>query len=73
MSEKLVGYRFSPTVQEVLHVINITKASIELQNVDWEDTETRKTLTPKSPTGTFPYLETSEGILSESRAIENYL
>ena len=73
MSEKLVGYRFSPTVQEVLHVINLTKAPVELQNVDWEDAETRKTLTPKSPTGTFPFLETTEGILSESRAIENYL
>ena len=73
MSDKLVGYRFSPTVQEVLHVINLTKAPVELQNVDWEDAETRKTLTPKSPTGTFPFLETTEGILSESRAIENYL
>ena len=73
MSDKLVGYRFSPTVQEVLHVINLTKAPVELQNVDWEDSETRKTLTPKSPTGTFPFLETTEGILSESRAIENYL
>ena len=72
-SLKLVGYRFSPTVQEVLHVINLTKAPVELQNVDWEDAETRKTLSPKSPTGTFPFLETSEGILSESRAIENYL
>ena len=73
MSDKLVGYRFSPTVQEVLHVINLTKAPVELQNVDWEDAETRKTLTPKSPTGTFPFLVTTEGILSESRAIENYL
>ena len=73
MSDKLFGYRFSPTVQEVLHVINLTKAPVELQNVDWEDAETRKTLTPKSPTGTFPFLETTEGILSESRAIENYL
>ena len=72
-SIKLVGYRFSPTVQEVLHVINLTKAQVELQNVDWEDAETRITLSPKSPTGTFPFLETSEGILSESRAIENYL
>ena len=56
MSDKLVGYRFSPTVQEVLHVINLTKAPVELQNVDWEDSETRKTLTRKSPTGTFPFL-----------------
>ena len=73
MSAKLIGYRFSPTVQEVLHVIELTKASVELQNVDWEDTETRKTLVTKSPTGTFPFLETSEGIISESLAIEQYL
>ena len=59
--------------EQFLHVINLTKAPVELQNVDWEDAETRKTLTPKSPTGTFPFLETTEGILSESRAIENYL
>ena len=49
----------------------LIKASVELQNVDWEDA--RKTLTPKSPTCTFPFLETTEGVLSESRAIENYL
>ena len=73
MSSKLVGYRFSPTVQEVLHVIEVSKAPVELQNVDWDDKETRKTLEPKSPTGTFPYLETEEGVLSESKAIEIYL
>ena len=73
MSLKLIGYRFSPTVQEVLHVIEASKAPVELQNVDWKDSETRKTLVTKSPTGTFPYLECEEGILSESKAIEIYL
>ena len=73
MSSKLIGYRFSPTVQEVLHVIEASKAPVELQNVDWKDSETRKTLVTKSPTGTFPYLECEEGILSESKAIEIYL
>ena len=73
MSEKLVGYRFSPTVQEVLHVVQLTKAPVELQDVDWEDKDTRKTLSPKSPTGTFPFLELSDGVLSESHAIESYL
>ena len=73
MSSKLVGYRFSPTVQEVLHVIEASKAPVILQNVDWDDAETRKTLSPKSPTGTFPYLECGEGVLSESKAIEIYL
>ena len=70
---KLIGYRFSPTVQEVLHVIEAAKSPVELQNVDWEDEETRKTLVTKSPFGTFPFLETEEGVLSESKAIEIYL
>ena len=73
MSSKLIGYRFSPTVQEVLHVIEASKAPVTLQNVDWDDEEKRKTLSPKSPTGTFPFLECEEGVLSESKAIEIYL
>ena len=73
MSIKLVGYRFSPTVQEVLHVIEVSKAPVTLQNVDWDDKEIRKDLEIKSPTSTFPYLETEEGVLSQSKAIEIYL
>ena len=73
MSLKLYGYRFSPTVQEVLHVVEASKAPVELHNVDWEDNEARKPLLAKSPTGTLPYLETEEGLLSESKAIELYL
>ena len=73
MSLKLLGYRFSPTVQEVLHVVEASNAPVELQNVDWSDKETRDTLVTKSPTHTFPFLETEEGVLSESKAIEFYL
>ena len=73
MSLKLVGYRFSPTVQEVLHVIEASKAPVTLENVDWKDKEKRNTLVTNSPTGTFPYLECEEGVLSESKAIEIYL
>lgn len=73
MSGKLVGYRFSPTVQEVLHVIECANAPVELDNVDWEDEGRRKELVTKSPTGTFPYLETDEGVLSESKAIAIYI
>ena len=57
MSAKLVGYRFSPTVQEVLHVVELSKAPVELQNIDWEDTATRVSLVTKSTTGTFPFLK----------------
>ena len=73
MSLKLVGYRFSPTVQEVLHVVEAANAPVDLHNVDWDDKETRDNLVKNSPTGTFPYLETEEGVLSESKAIEIYL
>ena len=73
MSSKLIGYRFSPTVQEILHVIEESKAPVSLENVDWSEEERRKTLVTKSPTGTFPYLECEEGVLSESKAIEIYL
>ena len=73
MSLKLVGYRFSPTVQEVLHVIEVSKAPVTLENIEWKDVETRKKLETKSPTGTFPYLECEEGVLSQSKAIEIYL
>ena len=73
MSLKLIGYRFSPTVQEVLHVVEAANAPVELQNVDWDDKEARAELEKKSPTGTFPFLETPEGVLSESKAIELYL
>jgi elongation factor 1-gamma len=73
MSSKLIGYRFSPTVQEILHVIEASKAPVTLENVDWSEEERRKTLVTKSPTGTFPYLECEEGVLSESKAIEIYL
>ena len=72
-SNKLVGYRFSPTVQEVLHTIYLTKAPVELENVGWDEEEKRKDLYPKSPTLTLPYLECEDGILSESKAIELYL
>ena len=73
MSLKLIGYRFSPTVQEVLHVIEVSKAPVALENVDWSEEDKRKTLVTKSPTGTFPYLECEEGVLSESKATEIYL
>ena len=64
MSVKLVGYRFSPTIQEVLHVVKLLKATVELQNADWDEEEALKPLLQKSPNGTLPLFETSEGVLS---------
>ena len=70
---KLYGYRFSPTVQEVLHTIELTKAPITLENIDWDDDKRREQILPMSPTQTLPLLETENGSLSQSKAIELYL
>ena len=70
---KLYGYRFSPTVQEVLHTIELTKAPITLEDISWEDEARRAEIIPKAPTQTLPLLETDKGLLSQSKAIELYL
>ena len=41
--------------------------------LNWDYKETLKNFETKSPTRTFPYLETEEGVVSESKAIEIYL
>ena len=63
----------SPTVQEVLFTVELAKAPITLENVDWEDAAKRKELVKKTPTGTFPYLEVEQGVISESKAIEEFV
>jgi elongation factor 1-gamma len=70
---KLYGYRFSPTVQEVLHTIELTKAPITLEDISWDDEARRAEIIPKAPTQTLPLLETDKGLLSQSKAIELYL
>ena len=72
-SYKLVGFRLSPTVEEILHVAELSKTPIKFENISWTDTDSAKIEHHNSPTITFPYLETPEGILSESKAIEYYL
>ena len=63
----------SPTVQEVLLTVEFAKAPITLENVEWGDAEKRKELVKKTPTGTFPYLEVEQGVISESKAIEEFV
>ena len=58
---------------ELLHLINITKANIPLTNISLNDTESRNSLSTKSPTITLPYLETEKGNISQSNAIEYYI
>ena len=58
---------------EIAHTINLTGANVDLENVDLSDNERRNSLIEKTPTTTLPFLETAEGNLSESKAIEYYL
>jgi len=53
-------------------VSHFANAGIALENVPWHDKQ-RDTLKEKSPTATFPYLETSSGVVSESNAINVWI
>ena len=58
---------------EVLHTINLTRANCSFINVDLNDIEARNSLAQKTPTATLPFLETNNGNISQSTAIEYYL
>ena len=58
---------------EILNIVKLTGAKVDLENTSLNDTEKRKSLVLKTPTITLPFLETSQGNISESKAIEFYL
>ena len=58
---------------EVLHTSNIIKANLNLENVELDDLKKRNSYVLKTPTTTFPFLETEKGNISESRGIQYYL
>ena len=58
---------------ELLHVINLSKATIPFTNIALSDNDARISLATKSPTITLPYLETEKGNISQSAAIEYYI
>ena len=58
---------------EILHTINLIKSKTTLENVNLDDIEKRTSYASKTPTTTFPFLETENGNISESRAIEYFL
>ena len=58
---------------EILHTINLTGANCSFVNVDLHDLKTRNSLVLKTPTATLPFLETNNGNISQSTAIEFYL
>jgi len=72
-SIKLIGEKYSPAVQEVLLVIRLANAPVQHENLPWTDVERREELKSITPTGTFPCLQTSQGVISESRAIIQYI
>jgi len=69
---KLVGHKFSATVQRIMAVVKYANAPIVLENVNWGAPE-RETLKNNTQTGTFPYLETPNGTISETYAIIKYI
>ena len=58
---------------EVLHTSNIIKANLNLENVELDDTKKRNSYVLKTPTTTFPFLETQNGNISQSNSIIYYL
>ena len=58
---------------EILHIIKLTGANVSLENIDLGEIEKRNALVQKTPTITLPFLETKEGNISESNAIDYYL
>ena len=58
---------------EVLHTSNLVKAKILFEDADIEDISKRNSYSQKTPTTTLPFLETSQGNISESISIETYL
>jgi len=58
---------------EILLSINLIKAKVPLENVYLGDIEKRISYLLKTPTTTFPFLETQQGNISESSVIECFL
>ena len=55
-----------------LHAMYVSKANCAFENIDLSDIEARKKIVSKIPTITLPYLETSQGNISETNAILFY-
>ena len=58
---------------EILHTINILGVKIPLEEINLEEKEKRNSLVQKTPTTTFPFLQTEQGNISQSNSIIYYL
>lgn len=63
----------SPSLISALHTIYVSGANCTFENIDLEDIDTRNENVLKTPTTTYPFLETKEGNISETNAIQFYL
>ena len=60
-------------MKEILHIINILGKEIPFEDIKLEEKEKRNSLVQKTPTATFPLLETNSGNISQSSSIIYYL
>ena len=58
---------------EILHTINLLNIEIPLENIEVKDIKKRNSFIDKTPTRTFPFLETKDSTISQSGAIIYYL
>lgn len=58
---------------KILHLLNILKIDIPLEQLNLDEKEKRNSFVQKTPTTTFPFLETQSGNISQSNAIIYYL
>ena len=58
---------------KILHINNILNIDLPLESINLEEKEKRNSLVQRTPTTTFPFLETSNGNISQSTAIIYYL
>ena len=58
---------------EILHTAYVIGIELPLEDIKLEEKEKRNTFDQKTPTKTFPFLETKEGNISQSDAIIYYL
>ena len=63
----------SPSLMSALHTMYVSGANCTFENIDLEDIDTRNENVLRTPTTTYPFLETKEGNISETNAIQFYL
>ena len=56
-----------------MHTINLANAKVFFEEIKSKEIKRRNSLLKKIPTITFPFLETKEGNISQSSAIEYYI